>query len=181
MNPGEIVTTIIGNLADVPELRFTGSGKAVVNFTIAENHRRFIDGSWTDDGASFVRVTAWGHLAENVCETFSETGMPIMAYGSLRINRWKGDDEVTRDQAVLTAVAVGPNLQFSIADVKRPQNKWGTKKEENISDEMFGSSEEDSQESKPSSDDTSTEEKTAIPRSRTPRKRTPSKTQAKTE
>ncbi|MGW0713038.1 hypothetical protein ACWD4G_45170, partial [Streptomyces sp. NPDC002643] len=105
----------------------------------------------------------------------------IMAYGSLRINRWKGDDEVTRDQAVLTAVAVGPNLQFSIADVKRPQNKWGTKKEENISDEMFGSSEEDSQESKPPSDVTSTEEKTAIPRSRTPRKRVPSKTQAKTE
>lgn len=127
MNSGEIAVTIVGHLTAVPELRITKSGKAVANFTIAENHRKFVDGNFEDDGETFVKVTVWNHLAENVIETFPEKGMPILAYGTLRINRWKDDNGVNRDSAEVTAIAVGPNLQFATADVKRPQKKWGGK------------------------------------------------------
>lgn len=178
MNPGEIITTVVGNLTGVPELRFTENGKAVANFTIAENHRRFVDGNWVDDGASFVRVTVWGNLAENVCESFPEQGMPVMAYGTLRIKRWKGDDDVSRDQAELTAIAVGPNLQFSIADVKRPQNKWGTKESSDVTDEMFGTSKTDDVDTdspESSTENDKTEEPKRVSSSRSRRKQ-PAKT-----
>ncbi|MEU4352891.1 single-stranded DNA-binding protein [Streptomyces sp. NPDC023838] len=134
MNIGEIVTTVVGNLAGTPELRFTASGKAVANFTIAENHSKKVGNDWVDDGASFIRVTVWGNLAENVVESFPEQGMPIMAYGSLRMKQWEGDDGVNRVQPELTAMAVGPNLALSVAEVRQPQRKWAKK---NVADEMF--------------------------------------------
>ena len=134
MNLGEIPTHVVGNLATVPELRYTATGRPVANFTVAVNHRKSVGaGQWEDDGASFVRVTVWGNLAENVVETFPEVGMPIFAIGTMRVDRYEDKEGVKRDQVNVTAIAVGPNLQFAVASVRRPQ-KWSDK---NAADEMF--------------------------------------------
>lgn len=179
MNLGEIPTPIVGNLATVPELRVTGSGKAVANFKVAVNHRKSVAaGQWEDDGVTFVRVTVWGNLAENVVETFPEAGMPIMVIGTMRVDRWEDKEKgVTRDQVNVTAIAVGPNLQFSVASVNRPR-KWSNRNAKpSVADEMFdGSTEKPTEVPATSSDDSGNEssddrtETTAKPRATRTRK-----------
>lgn len=189
MNQGEIPVTIVGNLTAAPELRFTADGKAVANFNVAVNHRKFRNGEWVDAGTSFFRCTAWQHVAENIVETFPEKGMPILVYGTQTVEQWKGDDGVRRDQITITVMAAGPNCAFSIADVSRPKS-WGNKRQNgNAAEEMFGdkgktddnasesASERPSEESPDDAPDASENdaEKPTQTRARATRKRTESK------
>jgi single-strand DNA-binding protein len=64
--------TLIGNLTDDPELRFTPNGAAVANFRLAVTPRVRQGDSWTDGETSFFRVTCWRQLAENVTETLGK-------------------------------------------------------------------------------------------------------------
>ena len=129
MNPTEIPATVVGNLTSDPELRFTSSGRAVANFSVAVNERKLINGEWTDGETLYVPVTAWENLAENVVETLSQ-GMPVMVYGRWLVDRW--EDRKTgakRERMRVDAVAVGPNLRWSVASVRRPephrpQTRW---------------------------------------------------------
>lgn len=84
--------TIVGRLTGDPELRFTPSGKAVAEFTLADNHRKKQpDGTWADDGTTFYRCSAWGDLAENVAATLAKGQLAIVV-GDLRLREYDRKD-----------------------------------------------------------------------------------------
>ena len=84
---GETVITVVGNLTADPELRFTPSGAAVANFTVASTPRTFDrqSGEWKDGEALFLRCNVWRQPAENVAESLTR-GMRVMVSGRLRLN-----------------------------------------------------------------------------------------------
>lgn len=136
MSIGDIQTTVVGNLTDAPELRFTPAGAAVVSFTVAVNPREYDreSGQWKDGEASFVRCQAWRQLAENVAESLNR-GDRVVVTGRLREERWE-QDGAKRSAWRLTADAVGAELSWATAAVKRaarrserdapPDDPWGT-------------------------------------------------------
>lgn len=130
--------TIVGNLTDDPELRFTPSGAAVVKFSVAVNRQKFNrqTSTWEDAGTDFHRVTAWNSLGQNVAETLTK-GTRVVVFGELRQSHWT--DEKTQDKKSgwdLTASAVGPELTFATAKVTKatkgtrgesaPDDPWAT-------------------------------------------------------
>jgi single-strand DNA-binding protein len=105
--------TFEGRLTADPELRFTPSGKAVANFTIASNDRRKNDaGEWEDGAGCFIRCSIWDKAAENAAESLLK-GMLVHAEGKLGQREYEKDGQkVTTYEAVLWWVA--------------PSIKWGT-------------------------------------------------------
>ena len=81
---GETVITVVGNLTADPELRYTQSGRAVANFTIASTPRNFDRASneWKDGEALFLRASCWAEFAEHVASSLTK-GMRVMAQGRL--------------------------------------------------------------------------------------------------
>ena len=129
--------TIIGNLGGDPELRFTPSGAAVVRFSVGVNPR-FYDktaGEWKDAEPSFYSVTAWRTLAENIAESLHK-GDRVVVAGTLAQRRWKNDQDEPRTSWDLTAEAVGPDLTYAQATVRKmartargetpPDDPWAT-------------------------------------------------------
>src|SRR3954452_16819650 len=94
---GETVITVIGNLTDDPELKFTPSGAAVANFTVASTPRTFDrqTNEWKDGDALFIRCAAWRQLAENCAESLQK-GQRVIVPGALTLRSseraagWKG-------------------------------------------------------------------------------------------
>ncbi len=82
---GETIITVIGNLTDDPELKFTPSGAAVANFTVASTPRTFDrqTNEWKDGDALFIRCAAWRQLAENVAESLQK-GQRVIVTGALQ-------------------------------------------------------------------------------------------------
>ena len=130
--------TIVGNLTDEPELRFTPSGAAVIKFSVAVNRRTFDrqTNEWKDAGTDFHRVTAWNQLAQNCAETLKK-GTRVLVAGDLRQDHW--EDEKTKEKRsgwTLTAQAVGPDLTWATAAVTKtksnreggaaPDDPWNT-------------------------------------------------------
>jgi single-strand DNA-binding protein len=128
--------TIVGNLTDEPELRFTASGAAVVKFSVAVNRQRFNrqTNTWEDAGTDFHRVTAWQRLAENVAASL-EKGARVVVFGELRQDHWT--DEKTQEKRSawgVNAQAVGAELTFATAkltkaaarDQAAPGDPWAT-------------------------------------------------------
>lgn len=117
---GETVITVIGNLTGDPELRFTPSGAAVVNFTIASTPRTFDRQSqeWKDGEALFLRCSAWRQLAENVAETLTR-GARVIASGRLTQRSWEDKEGQKRTTVELQVDEVGPSLRFATAKVIR--------------------------------------------------------------
>jgi single-strand DNA-binding protein len=130
--------TIVGNLTDEPELRFTASGAAVVKFSVAVNRQRYNrqTNTWEDAGTDFHRVTAWNYLAQNCAETLTK-GMRVVLVGELRQDHWT--DEKTQEKRSawsVTAQAVGTELTFATAKVSKvkarngqsvgPDDPWAT-------------------------------------------------------
>jgi single-strand DNA-binding protein len=132
---GEIRTTVVGNLTDDPELRFTPNGAPVAAFTAAVNPRYFDRerGMWVDAEASFVRCQAWKDLGEHVAESLHK-GDRVIVTGTLREERWETPEGDKRTAWRLTADAVGPDLTFATAAVRRaarrddtpPDDPWAT-------------------------------------------------------
>ncbi|WP_399559093.1 single-stranded DNA-binding protein (plasmid) [Streptomyces sp. NBC_01136] len=119
--------TIVGNLTDDPELRFTPSGSAVVKFSVAVNRQRYNrqTDAWEDAGTDFHRVTAWNYLAQNVAETLTK-GSRVLVFGELRQSHWT--DEKTQEKRSgwdVTASAVGPELTFATAKVSKVKTRDG--------------------------------------------------------
>ncbi|MFE5809449.1 single-stranded DNA-binding protein [Streptomyces sp. NPDC056491] len=120
--------TIVGNLTDDPELRFTPSGSAVAKFSVAVNRRTFDRqaNEWKEAGADFHRVTAWRTLAENVAATLAK-GTRVIVVGDLRQSSWKDDKTgETRYSWELAAEAVGPDLTFATATVAKVAKTSGS-------------------------------------------------------
>jgi single-strand DNA-binding protein len=113
--------TIVGNLTDDPELRFTASGVAVAKFSVAVNRRKFdsVTNQWTDAGADYHRVTVWRELAEHVVETLTK-GSRAIVVGDLRQHSW--EDATTKEKRQgweVNGEAVGADLTWATAKVTK--------------------------------------------------------------
>ncbi|GAA2564919.1 single-strand DNA-binding protein [Neomicrococcus aestuarii] len=123
---GETVITVIGNLTSDPELRFTPSGSAVANFTIASTPRTFDRQSneWKDGEALFLRASVWREAAENVAETLTK-GMRVIAQGRLKSRSYETKEGERRTVMELEVEEIGPSLRFASAKVSRAQRSGG--------------------------------------------------------
>ncbi len=111
--------TIVGNLTDDPELRYTPNGAAVANFRVAVNRRtQDASGQWKDGETSFFRVNVWRTLAENVAESLTR-GSRVVVVGRLRSRSWETPEGDTRSAVEIEADEVGPSLRWATAKVER--------------------------------------------------------------
>ena len=117
---GETVITVVGNLTADPELRFTPSGAAVANFTVASTPR-FFDRStseWKDGEALFLRCSLWRQAAENVAETLTR-GMRVIVQGRLRQRSYETKGGEKRTAVELEVDEIGPSLRYATAKVNK--------------------------------------------------------------
>ncbi|WP_457948271.1 single-stranded DNA-binding protein [Pseudarthrobacter sp. alpha12b] len=119
---GETTITIIGNLVQDPELRFTPSGAAVANFTIASTPRTFDRQSneWKDGEALFLRAAVWKEPAENVAESLTK-GMRVIAQGRLKSRSYETKEGEKRTVIEFEVDEIGPSLRYANAKVNRTQ------------------------------------------------------------
>ena len=119
---GETVITVIGNLTNDPELRFTPSGSAVANFTIASTPRTFDRqaNDWKDGETLFLRCNVWREAAENAAETLTK-GMRIIAQGRLKSRSYDTKEGEKRTVMELEVDEIGPSLKSASAKVTRTQ------------------------------------------------------------
>ncbi len=117
---GETVITIVGNLVDDPELRFTPSGAAVANFRIASTPRTFDRQSneWKDGEALFLSCAVWRQAAENVAESLQK-GMRVVVQGRLKQRSYETREGEKRTVFELDVDEVGPSLKYATAKVTR--------------------------------------------------------------
>lgn len=104
--------TLIGNLGGDPELRFTPSGIAVANFSVAVTPRiRTADGEWEDGEPSWYNCTAWRDMAENVAASLQK-GQRAVVYGTLVQRHYETRDGQQRISVEVNVTDVGPSLLF---------------------------------------------------------------------
>ena len=117
--------TLVGNLTDDPELRFTPQGVAVANFRVAVNQRfKDAQGNWQDGETSYFRINCWRQLAENVAETLTRGSRAIVS-GRLKFRQWETQDGETRSVVEIEAEEVGPSLKFATAKVEKVSRGGG--------------------------------------------------------
>lgn len=123
---GETTITVVGNLTADPELRFTPSGNAVANLTVASTPRTFNrqTGEWEDGDAMFLRCNIWRQAAENVSESLNR-GMRIIVQGRLRQKSFETKDGSRRTVLELEVDEIGPSLRWATATVHRAQRTSG--------------------------------------------------------
>jgi len=123
---GDTVITVIGNLTGDPELRFTPSGAAVANFTVASTPRTFDRQSneWKDGDTLFMRCSIWREAAENVAESLTK-GMRVIAQGRLVQRSYETREGEKRTVVELQVDEIGPSLRYASAKVTRAQRSGG--------------------------------------------------------
>ena len=123
---GETVITVVGNLTDDPELRFTPSGAAVASFTVASTPRTFDKNSneWKDGDALFLRCSIWRQAAENVAESLTK-GMRVVVQGRLRQRSYETREGEKRTVVELDVEEVGPSLKYATAKVAKANRGSG--------------------------------------------------------
>lgn len=122
----ETVLTVIGNLTDAPELRFTQNGIAVANFTIASTPRSFDRQSneWKDGDPLFLRASVWREFAEHVAGSLTK-GSRVIAQGRLRQRSYETKEGEKRTSIELEIDEIGPSLRYATASVQRAQRSDG--------------------------------------------------------
>jgi single-strand DNA-binding protein len=117
---GETIITVVGNLTDDPELKFTPSGAPVANFTVASTPRTFDKqtNEWKDGDALFLRCAAWRQLAENVAESLQK-GQRVIVTGALRVRQYERQDGSKGTSVEMNVDEVGPSLKFATAKVTK--------------------------------------------------------------
>jgi single-strand DNA-binding protein len=123
---GETVITIIGNLTNDPELRFTPSGAAVANFTVASTPRTFDRQSneWKDGETLFMRCSVWRDAAENVAESL-QRGTRVLVSGRLRSRSYETKEGEKRTVVEMEVDEVGPSLRYATAKVAKTSRGGG--------------------------------------------------------
>jgi single-strand DNA-binding protein len=130
----DTTTTIVGNLTDDPEVRFTQAGAAVANFTVAVTPRRPDgQGGWEDGDTSYLRCTAWRTLAEHIGELAK--GTRVIVYGRLQQRSWETPEGERRSVVEVQADEVGPSLRWATAKVERTRNSSKSAKGDQFNDE----------------------------------------------
>ncbi|UAL29964.1 single-stranded DNA-binding protein [Nocardioides rotundus] len=123
---GETVITVVGNLVDDPELRFTPSGAAVANFRIASTPRTFDrqTNEWKDGEALFLTCSVWRQAAENVAESLQK-GMRVVVQGRLKSRQFETREGEKRTVFEIDVDEVGPSLRYATAKVQRTTRQGG--------------------------------------------------------
>ena len=118
----ETQITIVGNLTNDPELRFTPNGAAVANFTIASTPRTFDRQSndWKDGETLFLRCSVWREAAENVAESLTK-GTRVVCQGRLTSRSYETKEGEKRTVMELEVDEIGPSLRYASAKVTRTQ------------------------------------------------------------
>jgi single-strand DNA-binding protein len=124
---GETVITVVGNLVDDPELRFTPSGAAVANFRIASTPRTFDKNTneWKDGDALFLSCSVWRQAAENVAESL-QRGMRVVVQGRLKARTYETREGEKRTVFEIEVEEVGPSLKYATAKVTRTTRSGGS-------------------------------------------------------
>ncbi|KAA9166656.1 single-stranded DNA-binding protein [Amycolatopsis acidicola] len=117
---GDTVITVVGNLTADPELRFTPSGAAVANFTVASTPRTFDrqSGEWKDGEALFLRCNIWRQAAENVAESLTR-GARVVVQGRLKQRSFETKEGEKRTVVELEVDEIGPSLRYATAKVNK--------------------------------------------------------------
>jgi single-strand DNA-binding protein len=126
MAAGDTVITIVGNLVDDPELRFTPSGAAVAKFRIASTPR-FMDkttNEWKDGESLFLSCNVWRQAAENVAESL-QRGMRVIVQGRLKQRSYETKEGEKRTVYEIEVDEVGPSLRSATAKVAKTQRGGG--------------------------------------------------------
>lgn len=122
----ETPITLIGNLVDDPELRFTPAGAAVANFRIASTPRTYdkASGEWQDGEALFLTCTVWRGYAENVAESLTR-GMRVVVWGRLKSRSYETKEGDKRTVHEVEVDEVGPALRYATAKVTKSDSGGG--------------------------------------------------------
>lgn len=123
---GETTITVIGNLTDDPELRFTPSGAAVAKFRVASTPR-YMDratGEWKDGEPLFLNCTVWRQAAEHVAESL-QRGTRVIVSGRLRQRSYETREGEKRTVIELEVDEVGPSLRYATAKVQKMSRSGG--------------------------------------------------------
>lgn len=123
---GDTLITIVGNATGDPEIRFTPSGAAVANWTVASTPRRFDkqSGQWVDGDTLFMRCSIWRDAAENVAESIHK-GDRVIVTGRLVQREYQTREGEKRTVVELQAEEVGPSLRYATARVTKAQRSQG--------------------------------------------------------
>jgi single-strand DNA-binding protein len=123
---GETTITVVGNLTDDPELRFTPSGAAVAKFRIASTPRTLDrqSGEWKDGEPLFLACNIWRDAAEHVAESL-QRGARVIVQGRLRQRSYETREGATRTVYELEVDEIGPSLRYATAKVTRTQRSGG--------------------------------------------------------
>lgn len=116
----ETPITVVGRLTADPELRFTPSGVAVCNFTVATNARRFdrATNEWSDLPPAFWRCSVWRQQGEHASESLTK-GLEVIVTGSIHVNEFTDKDGNERRSNDINVDAVGPSLKWQTATVQK--------------------------------------------------------------
>jgi len=117
---GETVITVIGNITDDPDLRFTPSGAAVANFTVASTPRIFDKqtNEWKDGDALFLRCSIWRQAAENVAESL-QRGSRVVVSGRLKQRSFETREGEKRTVFELDVDEIGASLKYATAKITK--------------------------------------------------------------
>ena len=123
---GETPITVIGNLTGDPELRFTPSGAAVANFTVASTPRTFDKqtNEWKDGEALFLNCSVWRQAAENVAESLVK-GSRVIVSGRLKARSYETREGEKRTVFEIDVDEIGPSLRYATAKVNKTTRSGG--------------------------------------------------------
>src|ERR1700759_4956130 len=123
---GDTVITVVGNLTGDPELRFTPSGAAVANFTVASTPRIYDrqSGEWKDGDALFLRCNIWREAAENVAESLTR-GSRVIVTGRLKQRSFETREGEKRTVFEVEVDEIGPSLRYATAKVNKASRSGG--------------------------------------------------------
>ena len=123
---GDINITVVGNLTNDPELRFTPSGAAVASFTVAASSR-YMDkatSEWKDTDPTYLRCSVWRQYAENVAESLTK-GSRVIVTGRLKQRNYETREGEKRTSFEIDVDDVGPALRYATAKINRVQRGGG--------------------------------------------------------
>jgi single-strand DNA-binding protein len=123
---GDVNVTIVGNLTNDPELRFTPSGAAVASFTVASTPRVLdkATNEWKDGEALFMRCSVWRQYAENVAESLTK-GSRVIVTGRLKQRSYETREGEKRTVVEMDVDEVGPALKYATAKVNKVSRGGG--------------------------------------------------------
>ncbi|WP_405165558.1 single-stranded DNA-binding protein [Nocardia sp. NBC_01499] len=112
---GDLLLTVVGNVTEDPEQRFTRGGKAVTTISVAQNTRIFDrqTGEWKDGDVVFMRCVIWEDMAENAVESLRR-GMRVIAYGKLKQRTYDTAEGEKRWVNELIVDSIGPDLRYAV-------------------------------------------------------------------